>query len=130
MLYIPKHGIICKVKAKAIHWKGGRGGVMGIRTPQGGAMCGLVPINLVPKGLIKIVMFFLRKFLAIPNKYLPNITRKNWYWAFWKTKWLPLKAFHFIFETLINVKAHIMFCKLPYNYIIKKTFKFFRCGQC
>jgi hypothetical protein len=52
---------------------------MGIRTPQGGAMCGLVPINLVPKGLIKIVMFFLRKFLAIPNKYLPNITRKNWY---------------------------------------------------
>jgi hypothetical protein len=40
---------------------------MGIRTPQGGAMCGPVPINPVPKGLIKIVMFFLISFLQYPT---------------------------------------------------------------
>jgi hypothetical protein len=40
---------------------------MGIRTPQGAAICGPVPINLVPKGLIKIVMFFLKFFLQYPT---------------------------------------------------------------
>jgi hypothetical protein len=52
---------------------------MGIRIPQGGAMCGPIPINLVPKCFIEIVMFFIKKFLAIPNMYLPNVTRKKWY---------------------------------------------------
>jgi hypothetical protein len=58
---------MCRVKAKETCREGGRGWVMGIRSPQGEAVCGPVPVNLVPKGLIKIVMFFLNFFLQYPQ---------------------------------------------------------------
>jgi hypothetical protein len=58
---------MCKVNAKTTCSKGGGGGVMGIKISQRRAMSKPIPINLVLKGLIKIVMFFLIFFLQYPT---------------------------------------------------------------
>lgn len=64
----------------------GEGVGNGHKDPTRGSHLWTCSYKSSPQGPYKNCHVFSKIFPAVPDRYLPSITREKWYWAFWKTK--------------------------------------------